>query len=117
MTIKILSLLVGRDDGVVQPYFGIEHEGKLWLVTAWLVDRRQGVATPERMFRVDALDPRPQKCGPGERFDYANILLPKDVIEGVSQDTPGFEVRSLPDSPVVDSRALKPLPLLFSSDS
>ncbi len=114
MPTKILTLLVGRDDGVVRPYYGIEHEGKLWLVTAWLVDRNRGVATPERMIRVDALEPRPGKCDPGEKYDYANILLPKDVIEGVSQDTPGFEVRSLPDSPVVDSRDLKPLPQLFS---
>ena len=111
---KILSLIVGHDDGVVCPYFGIEHEGKLWLVTAWLINRDKQVATPERMIRVDALSPRPSKCEPGARFDYVNILLPKAVIEGVSQDIPGFEVRSLPDSPVVDARDLKPLPLLFS---
>jgi len=35
---KILALLVGRDDGFVLPYYGIFHEDKLWLVTAWLVD-------------------------------------------------------------------------------
>ena len=114
MRTKVLTLLVGRDDGVVRPYYGIEHEGKLWLVTAWIVDRSRGVATPERMIRVDALEPRPGKCDPEEKCDYANILLPKDVIDGVSQDTPGFEVRSLPDSPVVDSHDLKPLPQLFS---
>lgn len=106
---KILSLLVGRDDGVVLPYYGIEHEEKLWLVTAWLKNLSTGKATPERMIRVDKF----QKAEEGP-FDYANILLPKAVIEGVSQDTPGFEVRSLPDSPVVDSCDLKPLPLLFS---
>ena len=109
----ILNLLVGRDDGAVVPYYGIEHEGKLWLVTAWLIDKATGVATPERMIRVDSLSPRPQKCDPGSEFDYANILLPKTVIEGVSQDTPGFEVRSLPSTPVVHRRDLKPLPLLF----
>ncbi len=111
---KILSLIVGRGDGVVCPYFGIEYEGKLWLVTAWLKNLATGKATPERMIRVDALVPKIQKCEPGDKFDYANILLPKAVIEGVSQDIPGFEVRVLPDSPVVDSRELKPLPLLFS---
>lgn len=111
---EILNLLVGRDDGVVQPYYGIEHEGKLWLVTAWLKNLATGSATPERMIRVDSLSPRPTKCDPGEKFHYANILLPKAVIEGVSQDIPGFEVRSLPDSPVVDSRELKMLPPLFS---
>ena len=106
MPTKILTLLVARDDGVVRPYYGIEHEGKLWLVTAWLVDRNRGVATPERMIRVDTF----QKADPDSAFDYVNMLLPKDVIEGVSQETPGFEVRSLPDSPRVDPRHLKPLP-------
>ncbi len=110
MRTKVLTLLVGRDDSVVRPYYGIEHEGKLWLVTAWLVDRNRGVATPERMIRVDTF----QKPDPDSPFDYVNVLLPKDVIEGVSQDTPGFEVRSLPDSPVVNSHDLKPLPQLFS---
>lgn len=114
MPTKVLSLLVGRDDGLVLPYYGIEHEGKLWLVTAWIVNRRTQVATPERMIRVDALNPRIQKCEPGEEYDYANILLPKAVIEGAPQETPGYEVRSLPESPVVDARTLKPLPSLFS---
>lgn len=109
----VLNLLVGRDDGVVMPYYGIEHEGKLWLVTAWLINRATGEASPERMIRVDLLLPRPQKCESGDRFHYTNILLPKDVIESVSQDTPGFEVRSLPDSPVVHRNDLKPLPSLF----
>jgi hypothetical protein len=111
---RILTLVVGRDDGVVLPYYGIEHEGKLWLVTAWLIDRSRQEAMPERMIRVDSLTPRPQRCDPGSKFDYENILLPKAVIEGVSQEAPGFEVRNLPDSPVVDSRELKPLPSLFS---
>lgn len=43
----VLTLLVGLDDGTVESYFGIKHEGKLWLVTAWLVDRATGDATPE----------------------------------------------------------------------
>ncbi len=103
---KILTLLVGRDDGVVRPYYGIEHEGKLWLVTAWIVNRSEQVATPERMIRVDTF----QKAEPGSPFDYVNVLLPKDLIEVVSQDTLGFEVRSLPDSPVVNARHLKTLP-------
>lgn len=110
---EILNLLVGRDDGVVQSYYGIEYEGKLWLVTAWPKNIATGSATPERMIRVDSLSPRPSKCSPGEKFHYANILLPKAVIEGVSQDIPRFEVRSLPDSPSVDSRELKLLPPIF----
>ena len=110
---KVLSLLVGRDDGVVQSYFGIEHEGKLWLVTAWLIDRGTGEATPERMIRVDSLPQKIQKCEPGGRFDYANIQLPKAVIEGASQETPGFEVRSLPDSPRVHRSDLFELPSVF----
>lgn len=106
----ILNLLVGRDDGVVCPYYGIEHEGKLWLVTAWLIDRATGVAKPERMIRVDALERPPQKCDHGGKFDYVIQLLPKAVIEGVYQETPGFEVRSLPDLPTVHRSDLKTLP-------
>lgn len=109
----ILTLVVGRDDGVVQTYYGIEYENKLWLVTAWLIDRSTGVATPERMIRVDALVPKIAKIDePGAKFHYTNILLPKAVIEGISQDIPGYEVRSLPDSPRVPRSALKPLPSL-----
>lgn len=107
---EILYLLVGRDDGVIKPYFGIEYENKLWLVTSWLINLETQKATPERMIRVDALDPPAQKCDPGDEFDYTNIRLPKDVIEGVSQDIPGYEVRSLPDSPVVDRHQIKFLP-------
>ena len=105
---RVLNLLVGRDDGAVVSHYGIEHEGKLWLVTAWLIDRATGLATPERMIRVD----RFHKADEGP-FDYINIQLPTAVIEGISQDAPGFEVRCLPSSPVVHRNALKPLPLLF----
>lgn len=110
---RIMSCVVGHDDGTVLPYYCIEHENKLWLVTAWLIDRSAQVAMPERMIRLDDLDQKPMKCQPGDRFDYANILLPKAVVDGLSQDTPGYEVRSLPGSPCVDARELKPLPLLF----
>lgn len=113
MTNRNFSLLVGHDDGTVESYFGIEHEGKLWLVTAWLIDRAKNTATPERMIRVDSLDRRPMKNDPGTRFDYVNIQLPRAVIVGASQEIPGFEVRSLPDSPTVDPRDLKPLPSIF----
>jgi len=110
---KVLTLVVGLDDGVVQTYFGIEHESKLWLVTAWLIERATGEATPERMIRVDSLIPAPQRCQPGEKIDYVNILLPRAVIDGVSQETAGYEVRSLPDSPRVQRRDLYTLPSLF----
>jgi hypothetical protein len=110
---EILSLAVGRDDGVVQSYYGVEHEGKLWLVTAWLIETATGLATPERMIRVDSLTPRPMKCAPGDKFHYANILLPTTLIEHPSPDTTGFEVRSLPSSPVVHRDDLKTLPSIF----
>ena len=113
MNANVLTLLVGLDDGSIQSYYGIEHEGKMWLVTAWLIDRATQVATPERMIRVDSLSPRPSKCELGDRFDYANILLPRAVIEGVSQETLGYEVRSLPKLPRVHRSALKILPSLF----
>jgi hypothetical protein len=109
---NILVLVVGHDDGVVQPYYGVEHEGKLWLVTAWLIETVTGLATPERMIRIDTQSV--QKIDePGAKFHYANILLPKAVIKGLSQEIPGYEVRSLPNSPVVHRDDLKPLPSLF----
>ena len=113
MTKKVLTLLVGLDDGVVQAYFGIEHESKLWLVPSWLIETATQEATPERMIRVDSLNPQPQKCSPGEKWDYVNILLPRAVIEGVSQEAPGFEVKSLPDSPRVRRSDLYMLPSIF----
>jgi len=102
-----LTLLVGRDDGVVQSYYGVRHEGKLWLVTAWLVDPRTQEAVPERMIRVDSYQ---MAEGP---WDYDNVRLPRAVIEGVDQGPPGFEVRSLPTSPRVHRRDLRPLPTVF----
>jgi hypothetical protein len=110
-TAKPLALLVGRDDGTVQGYYGVWHEGKLWLVTAWIVDLSTQEGTPERMIRVDSSRAMPGDTG--SKFDYVNILLPKAVIEGVAQDIPGFEVRSLPDSPRVRRSDLKPLPSIF----
>jgi hypothetical protein len=41
---KILNLLVGHDDGTVGTYYGIHHEGSLWLVTAWVVSRGEQVS-------------------------------------------------------------------------
>ena len=105
---KVLSLLVGRDDGVVQGYYGVHHENKLWLVTAWISPLGTPAATPERMVRVDV--PPAIPGAPGSQWDYENILLPKAVIEGLFQDAPGYEVRNLPSSPMVNVRDLKPLP-------
>lgn len=107
---RVLTLLVGRDDGVVISHFGVEHDGKLWLVTAWLIDRATGNAVPERMIRVDNLSPRPTKGDAGDKFDYMNILLPRAVIEGVTEAAAGFEVRSLPSSPIVHRSELFELP-------
>lgn len=103
----ILTLLVGHDDGTIESYFGVEHEGNLWLVTAWLINRASQTATPERMIRIDRGNF--QKADPGV-YDYINIVLPKSVIEGLSEESPGFEVRSLPAAPIVDARQLRPLP-------
>ena|SRR3989337_201452 len=108
----ILVLIVGRDDGVVQPYYGIEYEDKLWLVTSWLIEIATGLATPQRMIRVD-LQPVQKIDEPGEKFHYANILLPKALIHDPYPDTTGYEVRNLPSSPVVPRSTLKMLPSLF----
>lgn len=109
---RIMSCLVGHDDGTNLPYSCIEYEGKLWLVTAWLTDFATRLAVPERMIRLDLLSPRPKKCAPGSQFDFEKIQLPRDVIDGLADVVPGFEVRDLPGAPVVDSRELKPLPLV-----
>lgn len=108
----ILTLIVGLDDGVVQSYYGIEYEGKLWLVTAWLIETATGLATPERMIRVD-LQPVQKIDDPGDKFDYANILLPRALIHDPCPDTTGYEVRNLPSSPVVHRSVLKMLPSIF----
>jgi hypothetical protein len=105
---KVLTLLVGQDDGVIEAYFGVKHEGKLWLVPSWLIETATGFATPERMIRIDSFQE-----SDGGKFDYLNIQLPKAVIEGVSQDTLGYEVRSLPDSPRVHRSDLYTLPSVF----
>lgn len=108
---RIMSCLVGHDDGSAHPYSCIEYEGKLWLVTAWLTDYTTRLAVPERMIRLDLLRPRPKKCAPGSPFDFEEIRLPGAVIEGPGE-VHGFEVRDLPNAPVVDSRELRPLPLV-----
>lgn len=114
MTKRVLTLLVGQDDGIVQSYFGIEHEGRLWLVTRWLIERATQEAVPERMIRVDSLDQPPQAGEPGGKFDFVVPLLPKSVIEGLTQDMPGFEVRSLPTTPRVRRSDLYMLPSHFA---
>jgi hypothetical protein len=108
---RILTLVVGADDGCIETHYGIEHDGKLWVVPSWLTSLATNTATPERMIRVDT---QPiQKCPPGGQFDYLNIVLPRDVIEGPFRQTPGYEVRNLPDTPVVDRAELKILPSVF----
>lgn len=108
---QILTLVVRTDDGCVEAQYGIEHEGKLWVVTSWLVDLATDQARPERMIRVDTQPV--QKFVPRLQFDYTNILLPRDVLEGTSGDAAGYEVRVFADSPVVDRRDLKILPSMF----
>ncbi|MCM2252942.1 MAG: hypothetical protein NDJ19_11335 [Ramlibacter sp.] len=108
---QILTLVVKTDDGCVETHFGIEHEGKLWLVTSWLTQMATGQATPERMIRVDT---QPlEKCAPGGPFHYTNILLPREVIEGTAGNSSGYEVRDFPDAPVVGPDDLKILPSVF----
>lgn len=108
---KILTLVVRTDDSCVETHFGVEHEGKLWLVTSWLTNLATNKATPERMIRVDTQPVRP--CEPGDAFDYTNILLPREVIDGPFQEWPEYEVRNFPDAPTIDCGDLKVLPSVF----
>ena len=106
---KVLTLLVGYDDGTVASHFGVWFEGALWLVTAWIANTTSGVATPERMIRVEEF----QEATPDSGFDYENILLPRWVIEGKTEIAEGYEVRSLPETPVVHRDDLYTLPSIF----
>lgn len=104
--------MVAGDGGVVKSYFGVEHDNKLWLVTKWIIDKSTGFATPIRMIRIDSLSPAPMKLDRSEtnKFDYTNIVLPKSVIEGTTENSPGFEVKSLPEEPKVHRDELFTLP-------
>ena len=57
---------------------GIEHEGKLWIVTAWLKHPSESTAHPERIIRFDNLphhlvdDPQAKLEG----YEYQGIQLP-----------------------------------------
>lgn len=103
---KVYSLLAGHDDGTIRTYFGVKHEGALWLVKDWLIDPATNKAKPERMIRVDSYQASP----PGGKVDFVNILLPIAVVDG--QNMPGYEVRNLPESPVVDRSDLFVLPVI-----
>jgi len=50
---------------------------------------------------------------PGDKFDYENLQLPKDLLSMQHPGTPKHEARNFPTSPKVDARDLKPLPRLF----
>lgn len=107
--VRHVTILVGFDDGDVRGHLGVEYEGSLWLVTAWLVDPASSTATPERMIRVG---PAGQgKASPGDLYDYVNVLLPKSVVRGrTTEGTSEFEVRSLPDLPIALRSSLPRLP-------
>lgn len=52
---------------------GVEHAGKLWLVTGWIRGSREGLAWPERAIRFDTL---PHRAVAEAGLDYQGILLP-----------------------------------------
>ena len=106
---KILVLMVPHDDATIRPHYGIEHEGVLWLVTAWLVDRRRGVAMPELMIRLSRASVT--AGGPGSKWDYTvSTPLPKDVLEGHVPGGIAYETRSPPNVPLANAADVKPLP-------
>ncbi len=100
---RVFTILAALDDGTVEPYFCIHHEGALWLVPEWLIDPSAGEATPIRMIRVDTF----QKAD-SDRYHYVAPQLRRAVIEG--RESGGPEVRSLPSSPRVARAELYDLP-------
>ena len=57
---------------------GIEHEGKLWIVTAWLKHPDESFAHPERLIRFDNLPHRlvDDEISRLEGLEYQGIQLP-----------------------------------------
>lgn len=70
---QILKCVVGLNEGCVLKLDGINHEGKLWLVVAWLVDENESLAMPARIVRFD--DHPYQAHTPGIGL-HQNIQLP-----------------------------------------
>lgn len=67
---EIFDCYCGLSDGVVIKASAIEYEGKLWLVTGWLLHDSGTHTIPERLIRIDQY--RPQRDGQV----YQNVLLP-----------------------------------------
>lgn len=105
---KVISLIVGCDDGRLLPHYGLVYEEKLWLVPSWRVDNEREALIPERMIQLDWA--RSTLNGPESRWDYTvSMSLPKDVLDGRSLSLKGYEVRIHPNEPTVDPRQIKPL--------
>lgn len=108
----VLGLLVTCDNGKVLPYWGIVHEGKLWLVSKWSGDNETGDALPERLLQIHWAEAEP--CNPNIGCDYVvNVSLPKAALDGPTLLLTGREVRIRPGAPRVDFRRIGPLPRLY----
>lgn len=60
--------------------WGLEYEGKLWLVPDWLVNKAEGLRKPKRLIRIDTLPHSPGHGG----VCLLNLPIPKDVLDGKS---------------------------------
>jgi hypothetical protein len=83
MTILTTAVAISGDpafDGKILKMDTIEHEGRMWLVTSWLVPRTGGLSKPERLICLDTL---PHQKASMNGLDFVlNNPLPKAVTEG-----------------------------------
>jgi hypothetical protein len=101
---KVLKCLISFSDGYVGRCFGLQYEGKLWLVPSWLQLPSEPSARPERIIRFDTF---PHQALDGHEFDYENILLPISEAALRGELPPEIECRYHPLNLFVDSSDLR----------
>ena len=99
---KILKCFVGLAEGMVITCDGIEHEGKLWIVSAWLEHPSEPIAIPERLIRFDNY---PHQSDDG--VFYQNILLPIPESALYGDVPPGIEYLDRPQNIQVDIHLIR----------
>lgn len=101
VALKILRTMLGSDDdGQILICDTIEHEGGLWLVPEWRINKTQRWRTPIRIILIDQL--RHQRMRGSLSHRKADFLLtdtmPKSVLDGPSHSSGGVELE-LGESP------------------
>jgi len=102
---KILKCIVGLSDGMIVTCDGVAHQGRLYIVTAWLAHPTEPFAIPERIIRFDCF---PHQADPESDLIYQNILLPISESDLLGQLPPGIEYEDHPQSLRVDIFLVRP---------